>query len=67
MKGDIPLLRGRLTSEGGRYPGRVPSAIVAFRPATQRLVPLGVMNSRSPMNRSSGQPIKREIFVDSIL
>jgi phage N-6-adenine-methyltransferase len=32
MKGEIRLLRGRLTFEGGKYPAPFPSAIVVFRP-----------------------------------
>jgi hypothetical protein len=32
MKGEIRLLRGRLTFEGGKYPAPFPSAIVIFRP-----------------------------------
>ena len=37
MKGEIRLLRGRLTFEGGRYPAPFPSAIVIFRPITPRM------------------------------
>lgn len=38
MKGEIRLLRGRLTFEGGRYPAPFPSAIVVFRSMGIRLM-----------------------------
>ena len=41
MKGEIRLLRGRLTFEGGRYPAPFPSAIVVFRTTTQRMTSVG--------------------------
>lgn len=37
MKGEIRLLRGRLTFEGGRYPAPFPSAIVVFRPVLLKM------------------------------
>ncbi|HAB17921.1 MAG TPA: adenine methyltransferase [Verrucomicrobiales bacterium] len=37
MKGEIRLLRGRLTFEGGRYPAPFPSAIVIFRPVRPKM------------------------------
>lgn len=41
MRGEIRLLRGRLTFEGGKYPAPFPSAIVVFRPSEFRLVSVG--------------------------
>ncbi len=38
MRGEIRLLRGRLTFEGGKYPAPFPSAIVVFRPSEFRLI-----------------------------
>ena len=38
MQGEIRLLRGRLTFEGGRYPAPFPSAIVVFRPRVLRMI-----------------------------
>ena len=41
MRGEIRLLRGRLTFEGGKYPAPFPSAIVVFRPPEFRLISVG--------------------------
>lgn len=41
MRGEIRLLRGRLTFEGGKYPAPFPSAIVVFRPPDFRLISVG--------------------------
>ena len=38
MKGEIRLLRGRLTFVGGKHPAPFPSALVVFRPPTFRLI-----------------------------
>lgn len=38
MKGEIRLLRGRLTFEGGKYPAPFPSAIVVFRPPQAKMI-----------------------------
>ncbi len=41
MRGEIRLLRGRLTFEGGKHPAPFPSAIVVFRPSEFRLISVG--------------------------
>ena len=41
MKGEIRLVRGRLTFEGGRYPAPFPSAIVVFRAPAPRMKSIG--------------------------